>query len=134
MPTPCFTGICLISDDVTALAAFYARLFGATIRGDDVFAFVDVDGAGLSIFATPGMEEMAPGSVQGAGRGAFTLEFKVDDVDAFFARVEPMGVTVVKPLTTQTWGRRSVWLRDPDGNIVNLYQQVRRSMPAAKES
>jgi ketosteroid isomerase-like protein len=26
--------------------------------------------------------------------------------------------------TTQPWGRRSVWLRDPDGNVVNLYQSL----------
>lgn len=34
------------------------------------------------------------------------------------------GAQVVKPPTTQAWGRRSVWLRDPDGNIVNLYTNV----------
>ncbi|MFF4806074.1 VOC family protein [Streptomyces sp. NPDC001351] len=35
------------------------------------------------------------------------------------------GVEILKPLTTQPWGRRrSVWLCDPDGNIVNLYQEA----------
>ncbi|MGW0828878.1 VOC family protein [Streptomyces prunicolor] len=35
-----------------------------------------------------------------------------------------LSVEILKPPTTQPWGRRSVWLRDPDGNIVNLYQEV----------
>jgi SnoaL-like polyketide cyclase/Glyoxalase-like domain len=67
---------------------------------------------------------MAPGSTDNAGRGALTLEFEVDDVDGWFDRVRAAGAPVVKPPTTQAWGRRSVWLRDPDGNIVNLYEPV----------
>jgi hypothetical protein len=27
----------------------------------------------------------------------------------------------VKPPTTQSWGRRSIWFRDPDGNNVNFF-------------
>ncbi|WP_037681784.1 VOC family protein [Streptomyces griseus] len=34
------------------------------------------------------------------------------------------GIEILKPPTTQPRGRRSVWLRDPEGNIVNLYQQA----------
>ena len=36
---------------------------------------------------------------------------------------------IVKPPTTQPWGRRSVWFRDPDGNIVNFYADVANAAP-----
>jgi uncharacterized glyoxalase superfamily protein PhnB len=124
-----FTGVCLVSEDVPKLADFYVRLLGASAEGDAVFTSISVAGAELSIFAASGMERMAPGSTNGAGRGSFTIEIQVDDVDETFERVSPVGAEVVKPLTTQPWGRRSVWLRDPDGNIINLYEPVPIAAP-----
>lgn len=79
---PRFTGTCLISADVSSLAAFYAAVLDASVRGDDAFATVTTPGANLSIYSAAGMERMAPGSMTGAGSGNFTLEFDVDDVDA----------------------------------------------------
>ena len=65
-----------------------------------------------------------PGSMDGAGSGNFTIEFEADDVDARHQKLLGSGTRILKPPTTQPWGRRSLWLRDPDGNIVNLYQQA----------
>jgi predicted enzyme related to lactoylglutathione lyase len=124
MPEFRFTGICLVSEDVPKLADFYVRLLGVSAEGDETFTSLSVAGAELSIFSASGMDAMAPGSTSGAGRGSFTIEIQVDDVDETFDRVRPAGAGIVKPLTTQPWGRRSVWLRDTDGNIINLYQPV----------
>ncbi|MGQ4390164.1 VOC family protein [Streptomyces sp. SAS_270] len=121
---PHFTGTSLITDDVATLAAFYAAVLDAEVEGSSPFARVTVPGAVLSFFTTPGMESMVPGSMAGATRGSFTLEFQVTDVDARHERLLAEGVEILKPPTTQPWGRRSVWLRDPDGNILNLYQET----------
>lgn len=121
---PHFTGTSLITDDVPALAAFYARVLDAEVEGEAPFARVSVPGAVLSFFSTRGMESMVPGSTTAAASGKFTLEFRVADVDARHERLAAQGVEILKPPTSQPWGRRSVWLRDPDGNIVNLYQDV----------
>lgn len=121
---PHFTGTCLITDDVPALAAFYAAVLDAEVQGEDPFAQVTVPGAVLSFFSVQGMESMVPGSTAAASNGSFTLEFQVTDVDARHELLLAQGAEILKPPTTQPWGRRSVWLRDPDGNIVNLYQEA----------
>ncbi|WBO61919.1 VOC family protein [Streptomyces camelliae] len=121
---PHFTGTALITDDVPDLGVFYATVLEADVEGGDPFARVTVPGAVLSFFSTQGMEAMVPGSTAAAARGGFTLEFRVTDVDARHERLSAQGVEILKPPTTQPWGRRSVWLRDPDGNIVNLYQET----------
>ncbi|MFE2070578.1 VOC family protein [Streptomyces sp. NPDC059467] len=121
---PHFTGISLITDDVPSLAAFYAALLDTHVEGGDPFARVAVPGAELSFFSSQGMESMVPGSAAAGTRGGLTLEFRVTEVDARHERLLSQGVPVLKPPTTQAWGRRSVWLRDPDGNIVNLYQDA----------
>ena len=70
------------------------------------------------------MEELAPGCMQGAGHGSYTLECQVDDVDREYARLLEIGAPIVKPPTTQPWGWRSVWFHDPDGNLVNFNAPV----------
>jgi catechol 2,3-dioxygenase-like lactoylglutathione lyase family enzyme len=118
------TGICLVTPDVPGLSAFYGSLLGVPATGDATFAQLETDGLILSMFSEAGMERMAPGSLADAGRGALTIEVEVADVaqvDAQLPRLRALGATIVKPPTTQTWGRRSVWFRDPDGNLVNVY-------------
>ena len=48
----------------------------------------------------------------------------VEDVDREHERLLANEVEIVKPPTTQSWGRRSVWFRDPDGNVVNFHANV----------
>jgi catechol 2,3-dioxygenase-like lactoylglutathione lyase family enzyme len=49
------------------------------------------------------------------------LEFRVADVDREYARLKSLVEVWVKPPTTQPWGTRSVYFRDPDGNLVDFY-------------
>lgn len=51
---PHFTGTSLITHDVPALAAFYARVLDAEVEGEAPFARVTVPGAVLSFFSTRG--------------------------------------------------------------------------------
>jgi catechol 2,3-dioxygenase-like lactoylglutathione lyase family enzyme len=119
-----FNGICIITRDVRRLREFYHAVLQIDAQGDDAFVTFSTPGAALSFFSVQGMESMAPGSMTGAGTGGYTLEFEVVNVDEEYARLTALGVVVVKPPTTQPWGRRSVWFRDPDGNIVNFYTNV----------
>ena len=116
-----FTGVCLITPNVPALVSFYTRVLGVKAEGDDVHAELKTEGAGIAIFSTAGMESMAPRSMQGAGYGSFTLGFEVNDVDAEYERLKTLQVEFVKLPATHPWGSRSVWFRDPDGNIVDFF-------------
>ena len=119
-----FHGICLVTRDVQRLRDFYAEVLQVEGEGDDTFTLLSTQGAALSIFTEEGMERMAPGSMQNSGCGRYTLEFEVEDVDREFERLQSLNVPIVKPPTTQTWGRRSVWFRDPDGNMINFFASV----------
>ena len=119
-----FNGICLVTKDVLRLRSFYAAILQVEAEGDDTFTMLSTQGAALSIFAEEGMERMARGSMQDSGCGRYTLEFEVEDVDREIERLKALDVIFVKPPTTQPWGRRSVWFRDPDGNIINFFASV----------
>ena len=122
-------GISIITKDVICLRDFYVKILKVPFEGNEVFSLIKTKGAILSICATSVMEEMAHGSMKDTGNGGYTLEFQVDgadDVDLLYTQLIELGVQIVKPPTTQTWGRHSVWIRDPDGNIVNFFCKVKK--------
>jgi len=44
--------------------------------------------------------------------------------DAEYARLQGLQVEWVQALTSQPWGHRAFYVRDPDGNILNLHTAV----------
>lgn len=119
-----FTGICLITEDVSHLTAFYKEILQLEAEGDENNARILLKGCYIDIFSKQGMEHMAPGSTLDAGYGSYTIEIEVDDVDAEFTRLNNKNVTLVKLPETYPWGRRSFWFRDPDGNIINFFSNL----------
>ena len=119
-----FNGICIVTQNVGRLCAFYREILKLEPEEGNVFEIIPTEGAVLSIFSSEHMEKMAPGYLMGAGYGSYTIEFEVEDVDQEFERLKAMNVEIVTPPTTQPWGRRSVWFRDPDRNIINFYVNV----------
>lgn len=49
------------------------------------------------------------------------LEFSVANVDEEYARLHGLVKQWVKGPTTQPWGTRSIYFRDPDGNLVDFF-------------
>jgi predicted enzyme related to lactoylglutathione lyase len=119
-----FSGICIITHDVRRLRDFYRDVLQVQTEGEGDFVSLATRGAKLSLYTEEGMEQMASCSTKAAGRGSCVLEFEVEDVDTEYERLTRMNVSIVKPPTTQPWGLRSVWFRDPDGNIVNFYGKI----------
>ncbi len=119
-----FNSVCLVTSDVLKLRAFYEAVLRVKAEGDAEFSAFSIHGLGLTLYTIRGMEQMAPGSTAGTGAGRAVLEFEVEDVDVEDQRLRALNVPIVKPPTTQPWGLRSVWFRDPDGNLVNFYARV----------
>jgi catechol 2,3-dioxygenase-like lactoylglutathione lyase family enzyme len=66
-------------------------------------------------------------AVQGPKGGSVMLEFQVDDVDAEYARLHASSDTTIEFVlepTTLEWGNRSIYFRDPDGNLINFFTPV----------
>ena len=68
-------------------------------------------------------------SIPSQVRGSAILEFQVSNVDDEYARLQPIVKEWVKRRTTQPWGTRSIYFRDPDGNLVNFYAWVKKNYP-----
>ena len=120
-----FASVRLITDDVARLADFYELITGGTaVRTGDVFAELTTSSATLAIGSTRTVPMFAPGAAEPAQNRSAIIEFLTPDVDADYARLRDVVDSWVAEPTVMPWGNRSLLLRDPDGNLVNLFTPV----------
>jgi uncharacterized glyoxalase superfamily protein PhnB len=119
---PVLINICLITNNVKQLATFYEQVLQRKPHEISETYVEFPTGAGvLAIFAADAQEKYIPGSAIPATNKSAILEFRVNDPDREFARLQGIVKTWVKPPTTQPWGTRSFYFRDPDGNLVDYF-------------
>ena len=114
-----FGGIFFKSKDPKALAAWYRDVMGIKVE--------DWGGAMLR-YDAPGHPPTAVWSPFPADSGymapstrEFMIDFAVDDLDAFLARLKAKGVTILKSDDSDPSGKFA-WILDPDGTKIELWQ------------
>jgi predicted enzyme related to lactoylglutathione lyase len=118
-----FASIRIVTDDLEGLVAFYEQVTGQQAeRPTPVFAQFSGPGSNLAIASTATVAMLGGALTPAMNRSVF-IEFEVADVDGEFANLQPKPADVVLEPTTMPWGNRSALVRDPDGNIVNLFSQ-----------
>ncbi|MCS5512971.1 VOC family protein [Curtobacterium flaccumfaciens pv. betae] len=121
-----FASVRIITDDLEGMVAFYERITRQPAeRPAPVFAQFSGPGGTLAIASTATVA-MLGGALTPATNRSVLIEFEVADVDGEFAGLQVSSDDVVLEPTTMPWGNRSALVRDPDGNVVNLF-----SRPAA---
>ncbi|MFL0359881.1 VOC family protein [Curtobacterium flaccumfaciens] len=118
-----FTSVRIITDDLEGMVAFYERVTGQQAeRPAPVFAQFSGPGGTLAIASTATVA-MLGGVLTPATNRSVLIEFEVADVDGDFAELQLSSDDVVLGPTTMPWGNRSALVRDPDGNLVNLFSR-----------
>ncbi|MDP6779454.1 MAG: VOC family protein [Candidatus Latescibacteria bacterium] len=118
------THCCLVTKDVKRLCEFYKLVFQSDRECGDRYVEFDLEQGILAIASIELENSLAPGLFDGGENRGMVIQFQVEDVEAEFERLEKIGVDWVKPLTTQPWGSRSAWFKDPDGNVIDLFMWV----------
>ncbi|HEY1895019.1 MAG TPA: VOC family protein [Terracidiphilus sp.] len=117
---------CVITEDVKRLVGFYEAVLKhkGDWSGSD-YAEIATGAGVLAIFSADAQEKYIPGSAKAATNHSVILEFQVADVDEEYRRLQGIVKDWVKPPTTQPWGTRSIYFRDPDGNLVDFYKPAK---------
>ena len=122
-------GVFFRSPDPKALAAWYRDTLGITVE-DWGGAALKTDGPGhppvvvWGPFATDN-KYFAPSTRE------FMINFAVDDLDAFLARIAAKGVKPLKRDDSDPSGKFA-WIVDPDGTKVELWQPLPEKPAAPK--
>ncbi|WP_432937783.1 VOC family protein [Kribbella sp. CA-253562] len=127
-----FASVRLVTDHVDRLTAFYEHVTGLTARRPaPVFAELPTSAGVLAISASELTNSLyGEQVVRAASNRTVLLEFLVPNVDAEFERLRDL--EFVQEPTTMPWGNRSALLRDPDGNLVNLFAPVTEEAAARR--
>lgn len=120
-----FASVRLVTADpasVDALVSFYTRLTGvAATRPVPDFAEMQCSGLVLAISTERLVQQFNAGAAVAAANRSAILEFEVDDVDSLHQQLGGAALDCAMPPTTLPWGNRAMLLRDPDGNVVNIF-------------
>ena len=116
----------LLVDDFAAAFGFYRDTLGLAVASGH-------EASGYASFAT-GSGTVAIAIFERAGQGEVVelrppgdstlLVLEVDDVDAAVARLAAH--VARKPVDKPDWGGRVAYLRDPSGNLIELFQALAR--------
>ncbi|HLY43245.1 MAG TPA: VOC family protein [Terracidiphilus sp.] len=122
---PALVDACLITRDVKRLVRFYEPILQSKAKwsGQD-YAELATSAGVLAIFSSSAQEKYIPGSAEAAKNRTVILEFEVADVDAEYKRLQDLVKIWVKAPTTQPWGTRSIYFRDPDSNLINFFTHL----------
>ena len=103
--------VCLLTNDVRRLAAFYKRLLDTDNGSDDeVHQFIIAEETALTVY-NDGM----PKNNQNQN---ICLAFTVDDIEKAYQRVLALGARVIEPPTKRPWGAVNMSFHDPDNNVI----------------
>jgi predicted enzyme related to lactoylglutathione lyase len=113
-------GIFVTSKEPKALARWYKEVLGIAI---------EPWGGAILRYDTPGHPPMALWNAMpensdeiAPSRRDFMINFAVDDLDAFVARLETKGVKIINRQADQTG--KFAWILDPDGTKIELWQPM----------
>jgi uncharacterized glyoxalase superfamily protein PhnB len=100
--------------DLAATQDFYGEYLGLDRQEmglDWVTRYVAPSGASLQVLTHDAGGPVAP-----------VISVAVEDVDAAHEEAVRRGLEIVHPLTTESWGVRRFFVRDPDGHVLNILQ------------
>ncbi len=118
--------VVLIVDDIDKAQHFYTKTLGLPLkhrRGD--YAQIESSGTRLGLFSRTAMASVVGRELEPTKSAAnFELGFKVDDCDAAFAELVAAGAPPVTVPETRSWGQRTAYIADPDGNLIELVEDL----------
>lgn len=121
--------VVLIVAELDRAVAFYENVLGLTLQHRaEKFAQFDAGGTRLGLYTRDAMQTTLETKLHPPFQTApaFEIGFKVADCDTAFSELVRAGAPAVVKPTTRPWGQRTAYVRDPDGNLIELAQDLAR--------
>ena len=111
--------------DMAAMRRFYEDVLALSLLRELSPNWIEY-GIGSNTLALARPSRTAGDAPTPAGSAALQLAFKVSaaEVDQCADELVRQGVALVSPPTNQSFGHRTLFFRDPDGNLLEIYAEI----------
>jgi lactoylglutathione lyase len=120
--------VIIIVENLDRSLRFYTGVLGLKLghRSGD-YAQLDTGVTRLALYTRSAMAKTLGVTLEAPSSNApgFEIGFKVDDVDAAVKELVARGATPAVAPTDRFWGQRTAYVRDPDGHLIELAQDLR---------
>ena len=119
--------VILIVDDLDRSLRFYKEVLGLRLKHRaEQFAQLDTGTTRMGLYTRKAMANTLGIALKKPADDApgFEIGFKVPDADAAFAELVERGAPAVTPPKDRFWGQRIGYVRDPDGHLIELAQDL----------
>ena len=127
--TTTLTHISLLVEDVQKALLFYQDNLGLEVIENlgDYATLKANENLKLSFFPRKAMQEALPTVHFNPVQGYRTvLEFSVEELDSVYKTLQTKGIHFVsEPTDHPDWGIRTAYFIDPDGNLVELFRNLK---------
>ena len=117
--------VTIVTANLEPMRAFYQEVLQIEpqiYRGN--YVEFTLEAGTLALWRQSACEAFGISPVRGAANHSVLIELEVADVEREYARLKGLAVEWVQELTTQPWGHRAFYVRDPDGNVLNFHTAV----------
>jgi catechol 2,3-dioxygenase-like lactoylglutathione lyase family enzyme len=117
--------VTIVTENLEQMRDFYQKVLQLEpqiYRGN--YVEFTTDAGVLALWRQAESKAFGLGTLRGAVNHSVLIEFEVEDVDREYTRLKGLQLEWVQDLTTQPWGHRAFYIRDPDGNVINFHSSV----------
>jgi catechol 2,3-dioxygenase-like lactoylglutathione lyase family enzyme len=114
--------VILLCENLTQMKAFYHEVLGFPIQRDWEDWIEMRAGAVLLTLRSRGRPYDGPPSSDAGVQLAFRVE--PDEVKGWYEELLEKNVDILDPPRDQEYGHRTLFFRDPDGNVLEIYAEI----------
>jgi catechol 2,3-dioxygenase-like lactoylglutathione lyase family enzyme len=111
--------------DMTAMRRFYEDVLGFAVARELSPGWIEYQLGGNTLaLARPSRTATDAPTPQGSASLQLAFRVSAHEVDACADELLSKGVALLSPPTDQPFGHRTLFFRDPDGNLLEVYAEI----------